>query len=232
MILSCPLLRILVTSCYIITFATAEKRAIVSFMLRNKGGLKYKKMRELFLYSLRKTGYQGAIVFILAGNGDLDPDDASLFKQYVVETKSVSLINQNVGVVDHGVKVYDGTLSKLHLWGLIEYDQILYYDSDFVFLKDPSSAFNVCGTANLCASVDRLIASNGGQGYFNSGFLVLRPDADSFTNLVKNKGMADGKYFPDQDLLNEYFKGKWTSLSSDYNHMHCNQVSHSTIYPV
>ena len=201
-------------------------------MLRNKGGLKYKRMRELFLYSLRKTGYQESIVFILAGTGVIDADDASLFERYKVSTKSVSFINQNDGVVENGVKVYDGTLSKLHLWGLTEYDQILYFDSDFVFLKNPNSAFNDCGAANLCATVDRLITSNGGQGYFNSGFLVKRPNADSFTNLVKNKGIADGKYFPDQDLLNEYFKGKWSSLPDSFNHMHCNQVSHFIVFTV
>ena len=187
--------------------------------------MKYKRMRELFLYSLRKAGYQDTIVFIVAGSGEIDTDDATLFQQYKVSTKSVSLINQNVGMVENGAKVYDGTLSKLHLWGLTEYDQILYFDSDFVFLKDPTSAFLACGVANLCATVDRLIADNGGQGYFNSGFLVVRPNANTFTNLVKNKGMADGKYFPDQDLLNEYFKGKWKKLSENYNHMHCNQVS-------
>ena len=187
MLFPSPLLLTLFMTSWIFVIVIAEKRAIVSFMLRNKGGMKYKRMRELFLYSLRKSGYHDTIVFLCAGSGAFDTDDASLFQQYKVVTKSVSLINQDVGIIEKGAQVYEGTLSKLHLWGLTDYDQVLYFDNDFVFLKDPTSAFSACGRANLCATVDRLIADNGGQGYFNSGFLVLRPNADSFTNLVKNK---------------------------------------------
>lgn len=84
---------------WIFVIVIAEKRAIVSFMLRNKGGMKYKRMRELFLYSLRKSGYHDTIVFLCAGSGAFDTDDASLFQQYKVVTKSVSLINQDVGIL-------------------------------------------------------------------------------------------------------------------------------------
>ena len=63
---------------------------------------------------------------------------------------------------------------------MVEYTQIIYYDTDFVFLKNPESALTLCGKeAMLCAVPDRYQAQQDpfliGK-YFNSGFLVLRPD--------------------------------------------------------
>ena len=107
---------------------------------------------------------------------------------------------------------YQGMLTKLHAWSLIEYDQIIYYDSDFVFLKNPVSVLDECGNnaaplstetsansgdlisrmgwsghAPLCASVDRLI----GASYFNSGFMIITPNMTIFDDLIAHRAWAD-----------------------------------------
>ena len=113
-------------------------------------------MRELFLYSLRHVaGYTGEILF-LVGDGLTDHEDMEIFNRYKAKTKHVEIIrarkpNRNYLIMTNH---YGTQLTKLHLWALVEYDQIIYYDNDFTFFKDPSSCLHVCGTAPLCAVTD------------------------------------------------------------------------------
>ncbi len=51
---------------------------------------------------------------------------------------------------------YKGMLTKLYAWKLVQYSKILYVDSDFVFMKDPSNVVALCGDAPLCACVDQM----------------------------------------------------------------------------
>ena len=146
---------------FVISFAKEpERTAVVSFMSKNSHNKRQERslqrMRELFLYSLRDVaGYTGEILF-LVGDGMTDYDDKEVFSRYKVQTKDVAIIKsrrpnrQYLIMANH----YDTQLTKLHLWSLVEYDQIVYYDSDFTFFKDPSSALTVCGTAPLCAVMD------------------------------------------------------------------------------
>ena len=171
-------------------------------------------MRQLFLHSLRGSGYQGDIVFLLVG-GPLNETDAAVIRKYEAKTKDVDLIPN----IDGKRKQYPGVLTKvtptptfnsllltsllliyillrlvithpstkLRVWEMVEYTQIIYYDTDFVFLKNPESALTLCGKETLlCAVPDRYQALQDpflvGK-YFNSGFLVLRPDLCTFTLL-------------------------------------------------
>ena len=98
---------------------------------------------------------------------------------------------------------------------MIQYDQIIYYDSDFVFLRNPISVIAECANAtfprsivppvstrdmdsrdsrmvenghkSLCAVVDNGI----GGDYFNSGFFLLRPNMTTFTDLLAHRGWGD-----------------------------------------
>ena len=136
-----------------------ERTAIVSFMSKNnhiKQERSLQRMRELFLYSLRHVaGYTGEILF-LVGDGLTDHEDMEIFNRYKAKTKHVEIIrarkpNRNYLIMTNH---YGTQLTKLHLWALVEYDQIIYYDNDFTFFKDPSSCLHVCGTAPLCAVTD------------------------------------------------------------------------------
>ena len=137
-----------------------ERTAIVSFMSKNNHHKKtersLQRMRELFLYTLRHVaGYTGEVLF-LVGDGVTDYEDMEIFERYKAKTKHVEIIRarkpnrQYLIMTNH----YATQLTKLHLWSLVEYDQIIYYDSDFIFFKDPSSCLQVCGTAYLCAVMD------------------------------------------------------------------------------
>ncbi len=116
-------------------------------------------------------------------------------------------------------------LTKLHAWNLVEFDQVIFYDSDFVFLKNPAAAFAECRT-DFCASGDTGIRSimpeKSPTTYFNSGFMVIRPSKEKFNELLKSVYLAENTRFVDQDLLNSVFKDKWQRLSYKYNIMHVN----------
>ena len=67
----------------------------------------------------------------------------------------------------------------------------------------------------------------------NSGTVVLNPSASLAEGLVKHletsPQVAEWK-FPDQDLLSEYFKGKWKPISWYYNALRSLRNSHPAMW--
>jgi alpha-N-acetylglucosamine transferase len=69
--------------------------------------------------------------------------------------------------------------------------------------------------------------------YFNSGLVVLTPDTDRFHNMLAHlHSIPDLNIypFPDQDFLNEIFKGHWKSLAYIYNALKTVQSTHSPMW--
>ncbi|GBC07397.1 hypothetical protein RclHR1_07440002 [Rhizophagus clarus] len=71
------------------------------------------------------------------------------------------------------------------------------------------------------------------KGYFNSGLLVLTPSKQTFEDLLNyfyNHPDVDSLSFVDQDVLNEFFKGKWVPLSYTYNALKTLRTCHSSVW--
>ncbi|PKC69183.1 family 8 glycosyltransferase, partial [Rhizophagus irregularis] len=71
------------------------------------------------------------------------------------------------------------------------------------------------------------------KGYFNSGLLVLTPSKQIFEDLSNfhyNHPDVNSLSFPDQDVLNECFKGKWVPLSYTYNALKTLRTCHPSIW--
>jgi len=70
-------------------------------------------------------------------------------------------------------------------------------------------------------------------GLLNSGTVVLSPSGSLAKGLVKyletSPRVTEWK-FPDQDLLSEYFKGKWKPLSWYYNALRSLRNSHPSLW--
>jgi alpha-N-acetylglucosamine transferase len=68
--------------------------------------------------------------------------------------------------------------------------------------------------------------------YFNSGLMVLRPDPEVFAALVGRIADLDlDRYpFPDQDLLNEYFRSRWAALPVGYNALKTLALQHPDVW--
>lgn len=62
--------------------------------------------------------------------------------------------------------------------------------------------------------------ADGNAGYFNSGFMVLTPNRETFAALqTALDGIGDLTHypFPEQDLLNHFFARRWRQLPYGYN---------------
>jgi alpha-N-acetylglucosamine transferase len=109
-------------------------------------------------------------------------------------------------------------MTKLQLWALTEYDQIMFYDSDVVFLQNPISAINACSTVDFCGVQDYGKQYNL-RSYFNAGMMVISPNVTLFNDLMAHQGWAYNELYPEQDMLNKYYEGKWRQLPDAYNYM-------------
>jgi len=79
---------------------------------------------------------------------------------------------------------------------------------------------------NPCPPTDK-------RAYFNSGLLVLRPSTSTWIEIEKKLDQISehSSYkFPDQDLLNEVFLGKWKSLGYGYNALKTLKFCHSSLW--
>lgn len=113
------------------------------------------------------------------------------------------------------------TFNKLLLWNQTNYDSLLYIDSDALPLKNLDHLFEKhksMKSHQVAASPD-----SGWPDIFNSGVLLLKPDAKTFAKLLdfskSENSTFDGA---DQGLLNEFFNvssgsSNWIRLPFLYN---------------
>ena len=70
-------------------------------------------------------------------------------------------------------------------------------------------------------------------GLLNSGTVVLNPSKDTFDQLVrflKTSPLIKTYMFPDQDLLADFFKGRWRPLPYIYNALKTLPAVHPNIW--
>jgi hypothetical protein len=209
------------TTLFVMVGVVAAKRAIVTLLSGPPGNAeKYVRLLHSFVFSLRNAGYNGEVAV-------MHTKDFPIIHDKLASVLGVVLIPVDKITIPHNKKNahYGTMLTKLHIWGLTQYDHVMYYDCDFVFQHNPESAFNECLWSNLCATPDtgmhRFDRSVKPNTYFNGGFLVVRPNKKTYEELLSKKHLAFERPFVEQDLLNDIYKNKWGKLNSRYNLMHC-----------
>ena len=101
-------------------------------------------------------------------------------------------------------------LTKLHIFRLTQFSKIIFLDADVLPIRPLSHLFTLPHEFSAVPDV-------GWPDIFNSGFMVLSPGEDKFTEVMtlsKTKGSWDGA---DQGLLNEWRGSNWNRLSFTYN---------------
>eukprot|EP01061_Rhynchopus_euleeides_P016611 TRINITY_DN2792_c0_g2_i1.p1 TRINITY_DN2792_c0_g2~~TRINITY_DN2792_c0_g2_i1.p1 ORF type:complete len:419 (+),score=47.51 TRINITY_DN2792_c0_g2_i1:37-1293(+) len=73
------------------------------------------------------------------------------------------------------------TFDKLHLWGIIRYDVLVFYDADMILTR---STADYLDRVLLPTDPYWLGALTGQKGYFASGTMVLRPSASIHDELI------------------------------------------------
>ncbi|KAI8072553.1 nucleotide-diphospho-sugar transferase [Gongronella butleri] len=166
------------------------------------------------------------------------------------------------GRIEYSQARFRTTWSKLAVWNLVEYDRLVLVDADMLPLGNMDelmamplplhhvAACHACTcnpqkepnypadwvpanceyTHMMCTRTER---EEPRRHYFNSGLIVLRPDAARFSRMLQRLYAMDdlnSYVFPDQDFLNEEFEGHWTPLPYTYNALKPMVVSHPALW--
>ena len=104
------------------------------------------------------------------------------------------------------------TFDKLNIFALIEYEKLVYLDSDLLILENVDNLFD-CPHLSCPKDLPFNIAK------YNSGVMVLEPNMDDFLALKEASIKADSedRKISDQDIINEYFLDKIKPLDFGYN---------------
>ncbi|KAH9689159.1 putative UDP-glucuronate:xylan alpha-glucuronosyltransferase 4 [Citrus sinensis] len=97
--------------------------------------------------------------------------------------------------------------SKLRVWQLIEYDKIIFIDSDLLVLKNIDEFF----------FYPELSAAGNDKVLFNSGVMVMEPSLCKFEDLMLKSFKVSSYNGGDQGFLNEVFTW-WHRLLKRINH--------------
>lgn len=98
--------------------------------------------------------------------------------------------------------------SKLRVWQLIEYDKIIFIDSDLLVLENIDKFFYY----------PELSAAANDKVLFNSGVMVIEPSLCMFEHLMMKSFKVSSYNGGDQGFVNEIFTW-WHRLPSKINHL-------------
>mmetsp|Transcript_904 Transcript_904/g.932 ORF Transcript_904/g.932 Transcript_904/m.932 type:complete len:333 (-) Transcript_904:120-1118(-) len=196
------------------------RKAIVTLLCGGgeQANTRYTRFLHAFAYTLRNAQYGGEVLVLYTDDFPIGMVQQTMERFHLL-SKKVQLLS----IPDTGHK-YSKMLTKLHLWNLLEYEQIIYYDVDFIFQGNPFPAFADCGSMTpFCAVLDQGIRQMKNyehkRSYFNAGFLVLKPSKETYQKLLSRQREAFTASFVEQDLLNAFFRD-WKMLDLKYNLMH------------
>lgn len=117
------------------------------------------------------------------------------------------------------------TFDKLQIWGLEQFDKLVYLDADMIVLNNIDHLFNCPNFSAVCAG--KSFPGNDSWIELNAGLMIVEPNgkiAEELINLtpdVVKEYLEAGKPVGDQDVINRYL-GDWFSckelvLDEGYN---------------
>ena len=104
--------------------------------------------------------------------------------------------------------------SKLNLWNMVEYDRVLYLDSDCLVVG-PLDALLALNVSDAPLWVTRDIRAGQWVDGFNMGVFMIRPSAAEYARLLRAKddpGVAYETLMAEQGLLNVVYQGAWRDI--------------------
>ena len=106
------------------------------------------------------------------------------------------------------------TYSKLNAFNMVQFDKIVFIDSDAIVTTNIDDLFKLEG---FNAAPDHGITLNSNR--FNSGVFVTRPSKDVFNDMISKISTTYSYNGSDQGFLNSYFQNRWNKLSPEYNYL-------------
>ncbi|KAK6152251.1 hypothetical protein DH2020_014886 [Rehmannia glutinosa] len=98
--------------------------------------------------------------------------------------------------------------SKLRIWQLIEYDKVMFIDSDLIATRNLDEFF----------VYPQISAAGNDRHIFNSGLMLVEPSTCTFETLMRKRLVVESYNGGDQGFLNEMFPW-WHRLPAKLNHL-------------
>lgn len=124
----------------------------------------------------------------------------------------------NVIAAEHCYSHWNNTFDKLQIWGLTQFEKIVFLDSDILVLNNIDSLFDHEPFSGVCAG--KSWPGNEGWRGINSGVMVVQPNLDIMQKLialvptVAKECKRANRLMGDQDVLQRYLTGKWDETPS------------------
>lgn len=151
-------------------------------------------------HSLRKSGWKHDMVVL--ATEEVGADDRARLRQIwddVLETEHVSNPNS---ADELGLRAFATCYTKLRIWELTQYDQVIYLDADTIVLGSLEPLLErTCFAAAPCPSAPDL---------FNTAVMVVQPSAAEFREMVSLIRFLPSYDGGDQGFLNSYFADWFT----------------------
>jgi len=132
---------------------------------------------------------------------------------------------------------FETIFNKLHCWGLVEYERVIYLDSDVLNLKNMDSLFKhpindggicACRCSDFFKKERAKWRKKRGMSVYeegpappltwNGGFLMLSPNEKEFDKIINQVGKLPSYDGTDQGFYVSYFGNNVTILPEEYNY--------------
>lgn len=202
--------------------------------------------------SLARVGSLHRLVVMVTAN--IDDDIRRVLEADGCLLREVDPIRPAGGLADSYANArFAEVWTKLAVWRLTDVERVVFLDADMLvtqnmdelfaleLAEDQIAACHACRcnpnripsypaswTPNHCAYTPGVRGD-----YLNAGFLVLRPDAGVFADLMAElAAVADLSAYPfaEQDFLNEHFSGRWVPLPYVYNALKTLPFQHPALW--
>ena len=102
--------------------------------------------------------------------------------------------------------------TKLHLWRLVEYERVVYLDSDCVVVGSLAPLLRQ-DLGDKAIGVSRDISGGVWQAGFNMGVFVIKPDVEEYSRLLGLKETVQyDTMMSEQGFLNAVYAGQWHEI--------------------
>lgn len=191
---------------------SAELRAVVTLLTASSAGAHttvkarlYVHAFLLFFESLKRSGCRLPVHVLVTDEVPAHHPVRVMITRYGARETVVPTI-----LGDGAPEYWRDMFSKLFVMNLTQYERVLFYDADHIFLADPEQAFDACPPGAFCACQDGGLASH----FFNAGFFVATPSQATMARWMARADWARGN---EMDFLNT--AQPWVEIPARFNLM-------------
>lgn len=169
-------------------------------------------------YSLEKTNPKHPFLLLITPNlSEQVVDSLSKHKVNFITTQG---IEGPITVKEAHLKRWNFTYSKLNIFGLTQFDKVVYLDADMLILQNIDDLFDKPHMSAV--KIRGKLPEFSNWNILNSGLLVVEPSTETFNDMISKIGSIEQVQSPsDEDFINAYYSD-WTNqnelhLDNGYN---------------